>query len=128
MDFEIRKASAVDVPALSAILAEGDELHAAALPKVFRRPHESTWRAQTLAEALSNEDALVLVAVAHDQGARTMGMQVNVYRADDGRRNLRLAGVARGSGVRAGGGPVPPPALCLRRIHWSEPTRGGARA
>ena len=73
MALTIRDATMADHPALSAIFAEVQGLHATALPRIFSPPTGPALSEEYVAEILADADAALFVA---EQGAEVIGMLI----------------------------------------------------
>ena len=68
MDVHIRTASRADFEAMSAVFEEGDLLHRANLPDLYRKPANPPARSQAFIEAiLADPDALLMLAEKEGQ-------------------------------------------------------------
>ena len=72
MDFTIRPARREDAEGIRHILGEVDSFHRDALPMVFRRPRGPVRSDAFLAEAIEDEEALLVVA---ELGGAIIGME-----------------------------------------------------
>lgn len=77
MKVVIRRATRDDIVALCQLVAEGDSYHADALPSIFARVIDATWRAPFLRDRITDDESAVFVA---DAGGKLAGAVIAILR------------------------------------------------